>query len=640
MPPEPPPSAPAPHAFLDGALAAALERHKAGRLDEAEAAYREILRQAPEHADALHLLGLIARSRGRVQEAAALIERAVALNDASPVYHNNLGMVRGQQGRLDLAADCFRRALALDPRYLKAMCNLGQALAAAGRHDEAAEAYGRALALAPELAEAHYGLGCVLRDAGQLWPAVEHFRRAVKAEPRHVPALNDLAVVLKDLGEGEEAEAACHQALALAPEAPGLHNTLANALREQGRLVEAEAANREALRLAPDFAAAHNNLGYLLQAQGRFGEARAAYEACIARDPGLIRAHANLAILEKVKPGDPVVPRIEALLEKGGLPERDAAALNFALGKAYEDLGDRDRAFDLVRRANELCGGAGAFDAEAWTGEVDRIVATFTPAFLKQRRELGDDSERPIFVLGMPRSGTSLVEQILAAHPQVAGAGELNHFFVVVRDLQRLLGAPEPYPACAGRIDAEAAGRLRAGYLARLHKVSEDAARVVDKMPNNFLRLGLIAMLFPRARVIHCRRDPRDVCLSCHFQNFQKAHTYTHDLANLGRYYRQYERLMDHWRTAIPNPILELDYETLVTDQEAATRRMVEFCGLGWDDRCLAHHEGDQPILTASIWQARQPVNRSSLARWRRYEKHLAPLLEALEEGGADSRAP
>jgi hypothetical protein len=205
--------------------------------------------------------------------------------------------------------------------------------------------------------------------------------------------------------------------------------------------------------------------------------------------------------------------------------------------------------------------------------------------------------------------------------------------------LRRILDAPEPYPACATRIGGAAAGRLARGYLARLDKVSTEAVRVVDKMPNNFLRLGLIALLFPRARVIHCRRDPRDVCLSCYFQNFQEMHTYSHDLGNLGRYYRQYERLMDHWRQVVPNPILELDYETLVSDQEATTRRMIDFCGLDWDERCLAHHEGEQPIMTASIWQARQPVYKSSLARWKRYEAHLDPLLRALKECGTDAKA-
>jgi hypothetical protein len=340
----------------------------------------------------------------------------------------------------------------------------------------------------------------------------------------------------------------------------------------------------------------------------------------------------NLACITKADRGDTMIARMADLLRENKLSAPKRWALHFGVGKRFDDLAAYDDAFAHYRAANELKGGAAAFDPADWEQDISRIMATFSRRFFSERPGLGNDSQRPIFVVGMPRSGTSLVEQFLASHPEIAGAGELNDFFLIAGNLSAILGTDIPYPASAELIDEEAAHRLARGYLDHLRELAPDAKRVADKLPGNFLRLGLIALLFPRARVIHCRRDPVDVCLSCYFQNFDERHFYSHDLANLGRYYRQYERLMAHWRATLTLPMLEVSYEALTADPEGVAREMIGFCDLEWDDRCLTYHERDHPIMTASVWQARQPVYRTSVQRWKRYEKHLGPLLQALEE--------
>ncbi len=354
-------------------------------------------------------------------------------------------------------------------------------------------------------------------------------------------------------------------------------------------------------------------------------EAEQAYRAALAVQPGYAEVYANLVTTKKYTAGDEQdTESILRLLQTNGLAEREAAHLHFALGKIFDDRGEYDTAFTHYREGNRLMRQTVQFSAADFGAYVDRIIGTFGSELLAQRDVFGSQSELPVFIIGMPRSGTTLIEQIVSSHPAVHGSGELDK-------LATLAAGLDSYPETTRALDGSALQHLAAEYEARLLRDAPPGTqRITDKMPSNLLHLGFVALLFPRARVIHCRREPLDVCLSIFFQAFSGGNEYAYDLTDIGMYYRQYERLMAHWGAVSPLNMLEVRYEDLVTDPENITRRLIEFLGLPWDDRCLAHTENQRPIQTGSIWQARQPIYTSSVQRWRRYEKHLGPLKRAL----------
>ena len=332
--------------------------------------------------------------------------------------------------------------------------------------------------------------------------------------------------------------------------------------------------------------------------------------------------------------GDP--GRCYVTLWESGMLDRLPSVLDHGVvAAAYDDAGDYDVAFGHYKAGNDLKKAASLYQADATSTYVDRVIATFGTEFFARMDRAGSQPELPVFIVGMPRSGTTLVEQILASHPQVHGAGELDYMRQITQALPERLapdsvGGQQTFPECAAKIDTALAERIAEEHLQHLREHSASALRITDKTPSNFLRLGLIALLFPKARIIHCQRDPLDTCLSCYFLRFGQGQAFAYDLDDLGRYYRDYARLMEHWRRVLPSPLLEVPYEALVADQEGWSRRLIAFLGLDWDDRCLAFYRSERQVKTASVWQVRQPVYASSIGRWRRYAKHLGPLFAAL----------
>jgi Flp pilus assembly protein TadD len=620
-------------------LAEAVQQHRAGRLAQAEALYRAILAEAPNEPGALHLLGLIAYQNRHFAEAAELIQRALAIHGPEPVFHSNLAAVFLELGRLDDTIAHARQALALEPNLPDAHNNLGVALMRQGHLDQAEAAFHATLQLRPGHVDARCNLAAILQRQGRLPEAQAYLEQAVRLAPNHAGAQNALGGVLIAGDQYEPAVEHLRRAVQLAPAFAEAHSNLGLALRELGAIDEAAACFRESLRLNPRYPGGHNNLAYLLEYQGRFEAARDEFLAALAIDPDNTRALAGLVQLattghhrlEQVQ-----LDRLHALAARRDLPLDERARVDFSLGRALDKAGAYDEAFEHFRQGNELRrkyvrGRGTAFDPVAHRRYMDRLIAAYSPSFFERVCGIGVASEVPIFVVGIMRSGTTLAEQILASHPQVHGAGELRELGRLTTQLAQRLGAPEEYPECVTRLDAAAARALSEEYLHKLCKHAGGAARVVDKMPFNFLHLGLIATLFPQARLIHCVRDPIDTCLSCYFHNFGEPHGFTLDLAHLGAYYREYQRLMAHWRAVLPLPIFELRYEELTAEPEAVCRRLVEFCGLAWDERCLRFHETDRPVRTPSMVQVRQPIYRGAVGRWKRYEKHLGPLIEALQ---------
>jgi len=626
------------------------------RFDDAAASYRRALEIQPHYPEASNNLGSALRGLGRLDEAVESYRRALGMKADFAEASNNLGNALRALKRLDEAVASYQRALEIKPCYPEACNNLGNALLDQKQFEAAAASYRRALKDRPGFAEAHSNLGNALRALGQLDEAAASYGRALAIDPNFAGAHSNLGDVLRDLGRLAEAAASCRRAILLQPDLAGAHNSLANALLDLGQLAEAAASYRRAVTLRRDFAEAHINLGLVLRQQGwaaeaeaccgtaltmnpnsapaivlqaelqadngRFAEAEELFTRAAAIDPELPEAWAGIAHLRKMTRND-AAWAVEAQRIAGRrLAPRREVYLRFAIGKYFDDVKDFDDAFINFRRAHALKKTYGpAYDRQQMTRAVDEMIRFHDEDWAARMLSGQGAAARPVFIVGMPRSGTTLAEQILASHPAVFGAGELTYWTTTV-------AAEHQSPAHGAEAAGGIAGGPAADYLRLLEDLSPDALRVIDKMPANFLRLGLIHEALPNARIIHMRRNPIDTCLSIYFQHFKTGHTYADDLDDLAHYYGEYLRLMEHWKARLPaGAILDVPYEDLVDDQETWSRKMLQFIEVAWDPRCIDFHRTDRSVMTASKWQVRQKMNRASIERWRNYEEFIGPLL-------------
>jgi tetratricopeptide (TPR) repeat protein len=512
-----------------------------------------------------------------------------------------------------------------DPRALL----VGAAeLLARGAYAEALAAYEALVELEPRDAPARNGLGAALAELGRYAEAEDQFRRAIGLRPDFAEAQFNLAGVLQSTGRHNEAENPLRRALKLKPSYIEARIRLGMSLAVLGRLSDARECYDMALRAAPRSTQALTGLGQVEALEGHFAAAESAYRRALELDPTASYAWAALTGLRRMTAADEAWLKRAEELVGGALAPIDESTLRFAMGKFCDDVGDYPRAFRNFQRANELHKArAPAFSAAAYARFVDDAVKVYTRDALGGARAGASDSARPVLVTGMPRSGTSLVEQIIASHPQARGAGELEFWSATVHKhesaLRRALLELAPRQKLAGE------------YLRVLRSHSSDAQRVIDKAPVNADYLGLVHSVFPNARLIYLRRDPIDTCLSCYFQQFPPAMSFTMDLADLAAYYREHHRLVAHWRAVLPaEAFLDVPYAELVAGQEKWTRRILEFLGLPWDERCLSFYQTVRPVSTASAWQVRQKIYSSSVERWRHYEKFIGPL-RSLEPLGA-----
>lgn len=485
-----------------------------------------------------------------------------------------------------------------------------------------------AIACSPDYAEAHYNLGVVHYRRHDLEGAARCFDRALTLSPGHAPALNNLGAVLTRQDRFAEAEPLLERAVALDPGNAEAHNNLGLALMELGQLDKARASFDRALALKPRLAEALASRGKLCIESGELEAAIGFLDAAIEAKPDFGAAYQDRSLITRAVRGAPWIRRLKAAwARRGSLPTQAAVALDFAIGKVCEELGDYPAAFEAYAEANRLHCAGHPFDEASEERSLAATIAAFTPGLYTQP-ELSPAADAPggervpIFVVGMPRSGTTLIEQVLASHPEVLGAGELRTLGELVGSLPAGIPAPGDRPAWLDRLRARGEE-----YLTRAWRATGARRFLVDKMPGNYRYLGLIPLMIPEARIISVRRDPLDTCLSCYVTPFREGHEYSNDLGMLARQYLRYRRLMQHWAQVLPSGrFIEVSYEALVADLEGETRRMLAYAGLPWHENCLTFHENRRTARTASVAQVRQPLYMSSVARWRRFEAQLAPL--------------
>jgi tetratricopeptide (TPR) repeat protein len=602
-----------------------------GKIDEAIVQFRETLRLKPDYAMASNNLGNALRLQGDQGGALAHFRRAVAIDPNLAEARSNLGQLLLERHQPHEALDHLRTAVRLRPNLAEARNNLGNALRETGRLAEARQSYAEALRINPTLAMTYNNMGQALQEENALDDALAWYQRALQLDPKSARIHTNAASLLAEQEKDDDALAVYRRALELDATYAEAHCGLGGVRHEQGHFEQAQTHYREALRHKPDLPAAHCALGTVREELGDFKDAESCWRTALQHDSRLAGAYSALATLLRSKLPDDDLVAMRKLLADPDLHDGRRSALHFGLAQVLDARGAYEEAAESLRQANALAQAMAqkrgqGYDPAAHAGFVGRMMAVCSPAFFERTRGIGVDSDRPIFIVGLPRSGTTLTEQVLASHSQVFGAGELR----LGRDDFGALSPQEDQALEAlTRLDLSTARRIGEQHLEQLRQLNAERPRVADKMPDNYLYLGLLATLFPKAKFIHCRRDLRDVAVSCWMTNFRSIR-WANDPGHIAARFEEYRRLMDHWRRVLPVSVLEVDYEETVADLEGVARRLVDWCGLEWEPGCLAFHQGKRPVRTASVSQVRQPLYTRSVARWKHYEKALRSLFDAL----------
>jgi len=606
-----------------------MSKQRAGELAEAEALFLQSLSSQPRNGAVLRQLAIIAGKSGRLGDALKWARQAVKYTPNSAEAHSDLGELLRRDGQSEQATKSFETALRLDPACLPASFNLGLVRFSQTRFADAAECFQNAIRCGPDFADGWQMLGKAREQCFHRKDAIAALRQAVILAPKRSDIRCSLGGVLLKADDDAGAEAEFSTALTLDPGSEPALRGLAAALTKTN-VSAALSLLRRAIAQRPADCALYLALGETLYYAGDFAGASRVYREALCLQPGLVLAYVGLAHCRKIGPADAdLAEAMRVTLATPGLDAESRVKLHFALGKAMDDLGRYEAAMSQYDAGNLLWLQSRPWDrrrislAETrarHSAMISGLIERFDAAAIGDMRRSGDPSDRPIFVLGMMRSGTTLVEQILAGSPDVYGAGELAFW---TDQIGRLLADPR------GEIDVAALCR---DYRAVLDRISASSVRVINKTPHNFFVLGLIHGCFPNAKIIHCIREPIDNCLSIYFTNFSEPYDFAYDKPSIVAFFKDYRRIMDHWRHLVPGDcLLDVAYEELVADPDAVTRKMLSFCRLPWRESCRDFGRAARTIHTASAWQARQPIYRSSAGRWRHYAPWLAefrPLAE------------
>jgi tetratricopeptide (TPR) repeat protein len=600
------------------------------RLDDAIASFQAAIELNPDFAEAFRNLSVAFRGKKQTEDAIRAATNAVRIAPSVASAHIELGRSLLNARRFQDAMQNFRQALICKPDDSDAYEGIAKCFSAMERFDDAIAALKRAVELCPNRSSLHLALGITAGNALRHQEALSAFQEVVRVDPNLLDGYVNCALALAKLKRFEEAAEYQAKARALDPNAGITHLAAGQIAFQRFDVENAIEHYRDAVAADPNHASAWCELGRALIADGQFEEAQTAYRRAVTIEPSLVGMFDNI-----VRTGKGVVEghELDAFMKAAAQSEsEEQLAAEFALGKVLDDKEQFDEAFEhyargnlISKRRHEALGYR--YSASSYREMVDQMIEIFTPEFYQQRRGCGNPSDLPVFIVGMPRSGTTLAHQVIASHPQAYGAGERGDIRDLVTRLSRG-GIRESAQHWSTDAVTKAANEQMEAY----RRLSGGAIRLVDKLPNNVKYCGLIPLLFPNTHIIFCRRDPRDTCLSCFFQNFEVGVTFATDLANCGSHNVQTYRLIDHWLKVLPVKMMELQYEAVVAHLETEARRLINFVGLPWDPSCLNYREAKTAVLTSSAWQVRQPIYNSSVGRWRHYEKHLGPLLKELEK--------
>ena len=634
------------------------------RYSEAADAYGRAVKIEPQNYDAFNNYGNVLRELGKLEESESALTKAIELKADHTQAHYNLGVTQRQMNKLSAAEKSFRSAIQYNPDFADAHNYLGNIYKARNQLDTAAESYRRALDIMPNYAEVHNNLGNVLFSLGNLDEAETRFRRALELRPDSVDVSINLGTLYFRKNQPDKAEVVFKEALSKDPKNAQLINNLATSMHQQGKFTEAEELfqrilthdeqsvsvlhnfgnlaldmnkleqgkelHQRVVEITPDSAYAQRNLGVTLATLGDAESAEQCYRQAIEIDPTQAETYYRLSEVKHFSNSDPDLAQINVQLNNTHEQSNELAYLCYAAGKAYIDIGeDTDLAFDYYARGAAAKRSTINYEVGVDQNLFKNIATSFDQDKISQIYEYGYNCSRPVFVVGMPRSGTTLMEHILASHSEVFGAGEQLTLQRLVKNKNEFKG--NPFPGWIQNLGNDEYQQLGRDYWSSLREVSTEVHKVVDKMPNNFRFSGLILGMLNGARIIHVKRNSLDTCLSCFTHLFEDEQNYSYDLIELGKYYRAYSELMDHWKQVLPEDFYhEVNYEDIVNQPEQTIRTVLQHCGLQWESACLDFYRTKRLVPTASLVQVRQPLYKSAINRWKPFERQLQPLIDAL----------
>tara|TARA_R110000751_G_scaffold107645_6_gene203897 strand:- start:7285 stop:9405 length:2121 start_codon:yes stop_codon:yes gene_type:complete len=636
-----------------------------GRNDEARKAIKNAIRFNPT-SHYYSNLGELERQNGKLDSAKIALEKAVELDPANAQALNNLGIVHFDKGEFDKAVATYQSCLELQPDYPEAHNNLGNAYRASNNNDEAMVHYERAVELRENYPEAYNNMGSSLRAEERHEEAEFCYRKAINLNPRYADAANNLAILLISRDQYDEAlrvlddamksgnrtvglylsigrvqlhksnydmaRKACQLALDEESDSKAAYTLMGQIDHEMDLYADALKNFEKAIEIDPDYSEARNFYGIALKSFGRIDDARQQFEKTLEKNPSAHGAYSNIADLIRFNERPELVEQMETIFTEAENPDSERyMGLHFAIGKAYGDLGRYEESFEHISKGARMKRALLHYDEAEVKGFFEQIKSTFDAGYFSNLPYEGDATDMPLFVIGMPRSGSTLVEQIISSHPQAYGAGEIKTFSHALGSLRSRYPALPKYPALVAKMKPSQFKAASDFYLDYIKSQIKDEIRVTDKLLTNYYFVGILHTLFPKAKFIHTKRNPIDTCLSAYTKLFKDDMPHSYELGELGRYYRMYEDLMAHWHAVLPAGVMvDAVYEDVVADTEGEARRLIAHTGLEWDEACLAFHKSSRPVKTASVAQVRQPVYKTSVERWKRYETQLQPLVEAL----------
>lgn len=636
--------------------------------ERAETEGKKFIKKYKNDAFGYKVLGIILREAKKYTEAIETLKIAIALDKNDPEIFNSIGNVLRDTGQVEAAIIQYEKALLLNNNYSEVYNNLGAALQDLGRYEEAVQQYENALRLNQDFAEAYYNLGGVLRelrrytestlkyerflqinpgssdgyhaigtnfkDLGQFEKAIYYFNKAIEINPTCIEAYNEMANALQDLGRYEESIQQYEKVLQIKMNYSGAYNNIGNALQRLGRYDEALEQYRIAIKFQPNYAEAYNNMGVLYKDLGDLDIAIGQFEKALEYKPDYVDVFVNLFDIKRYNIDSKKLSTLERIVTDRESSDQQKMNAHFALGKAFHKMNDFESSFIHFKNGhyfrsfiNKSQGRE--YDHQKFMEKLAMFKQIFTRKFFEDRRDWGRPECSPFFVVGFPRSGTSLIEQILASHSSVFGAGELEDIYRYARSISQFDSSQQAMHE-VGAVTVQNIKMLAAEYLRKTRLISGCSPYVVDKMPHNFESMWLIALLFPKATLIHCIREPEDTCFSCYCTTFTSGHEYVDDLRSLGRHYNYYRDMMNYWMTTLPIPIHAVKYESIVTSPDSEIKKMLESCGLNFEDSCIEFYKTKRVVKTASSSQVREKIYTSSIGNWKSYEKFLGPLLSEL----------